>query len=93
MANSATLGRPAQPAEGGTERRLARTAYLELFNLFEKIFFRVSQMTLVVKSLLANTRDVKARPGLTPGSQDAPEKEVATHPSILAWEVPWTEEP
>ena len=22
-----------------------------------------------------------------------PEKKMATHPSILAWEIPWTEEP
>ena len=27
------------------------------------------------------------------GQEDAPEKEMATHPSILAWEIPWTEEP
>ena len=27
------------------------------------------------------------------GWEDPPEKEMATHPSILAWEVPWTEEP
>ena len=29
------------------------------------------------------------------GREDArdPEKEMATHSSILAWEVPWTEEP
>ena len=24
---------------------------------------------------------------------DAPEKEMAPHPSILAWEIPWTEKP
>ena len=27
------------------------------------------------------------------GWEDAVEKEMATHPSILAWEIPWTEEP
>ena len=27
------------------------------------------------------------------GQEDAPEKEMATHSSILAWEIPWTEEP
>ena len=27
------------------------------------------------------------------GQEDALEKEMATHTSILAWEVPWTEEP
>ena len=27
------------------------------------------------------------------GQQDSLEKETATHSSILAWEIPWTEEP
>ena len=27
------------------------------------------------------------------GREDALEKEMATHTSILAWETPWTEEP
>ena len=27
------------------------------------------------------------------GQEDPSEKEMATHSSILAWEVPWTEEP
>ena len=25
--------------------------------------------------------------------EDPPEKEMATHSSILAWKIPWTEEP
>ena len=29
----------------------------------------------------------------TLGWDDPPEKEVATHSSILAWEISWTEEP
>ena len=27
------------------------------------------------------------------GWEDPPEKETATHSNILAWEIPWTEEP
>ena len=27
------------------------------------------------------------------GQEDPLEKGMATHPSILAWEIPWTEEP
>ena len=27
------------------------------------------------------------------GQEDALEKEMATHPSILAWRIPWAEEP
>ena len=29
----------------------------------------------------------------SPGGEDPLEKEMATHSSILAWEIPWTEEP
>ena len=31
--------------------------------------------------------------GLIPGWDDPLEKEMATHASILAWEIPWTEDP
>ena len=41
----------------------------------------------MVKSLPANAGDV----GLIP--KIPLEKEMATHSSILAWEIPWTEEP
>ena len=27
------------------------------------------------------------------GQEDPLEKDMATHPSILAWNIPWTEEP
>ena len=30
-------------------------------------------------------------PGSIPGSEDPVEKEMATHTSILAWRIPWTE--
>ena len=32
-------------------------------------------------------------PGLSLGGEDSLEKETAAHSSILAWEIPWTEEP
>ena len=31
--------------------------------------------------------------GSIPGSGRSPEEEMATHSSILAWQIPWTEEP
>ena len=43
----------------------------------------------VVKNLLASVGDM----GLIPGSEDPLEKEMAPHSSILAWRIPWTEEP
>ena len=41
------------------------------------------------KNLPANAGDA----GLIPGPGRSREKEMATHSSILAWRVPWTEEP
>ena len=32
-------------------------------------------------------------PGLIPGWEDPLQKEMATHSSILAWRIPWTEKP
>ena len=32
-------------------------------------------------------------PGLIPGSGRSLEKGMATHSSILAWRIPWTEQP
>ena len=43
----------------------------------------------VVKNPAANTGDM----GSIPGQEDPLEKEIPTHSSILAWEIPWTEEP
>ena len=43
----------------------------------------------VVKRPPANAGDT----GSIPGSEGSLEKEMATHSSILAWRIPWTEEP
>ena len=43
---------------------------------------------MVKRNLPANAGD----PGSIPGSRRSPKKEMATHSSILAWEVAWTEE-
>ena len=43
----------------------------------------------VVKNLSANAEDL----GLISGSGRSPEKEMATHSSIIVWEIPWTEGP
>ena len=42
----------------------------------------------VVKNPSTKAGDV----GSIPGQEDTLEKEMATHSSILAWEIPWTEE-
>ena len=46
-------------------------------------------MAQLVKNLPANAGET----GSLLGREDPLEKEMATHSSILAWEVSWTEEP
>ena len=46
-------------------------------------------MAQKVKNLSANAGDVN----LIPGSGRSLEKGMATHSSILAWRIPWTEQP
>ena len=43
----------------------------------------------VVKNLPANAGGL----GSIPGSGRSPGEEMATHSNILAWDMPWTEEP
>ena len=49
-------------------------------------------MALVVKNPPANARDIRDR-GLIAGSGRSPGGGMATHSSILAWRIPWSEEP
>ena len=46
-------------------------------------------MTQLVKNL-PTMQETQVR---TLGQEDALEKKMATHSSILAWRIPWTEEP
>ena len=46
-------------------------------------------MAQMTKNLVCNTGDL----GSVRGWEDPLEKEMATHSSILAWKIPWTEEP
>ena len=56
-------------------------------------YYLASQMVQVVKNLPASAGDVK-RCRLDPWVGKIPlEWEAATHSSILAWRIPWTEEP
>ena len=52
------------------------------------------QMVLVVKKSTCQCRRKKQETLVQfLGQEDPLEKEMATHSSILAWEIPWTEEP
>ena len=49
----------------------------------------VSLVAQMVKNLPA-AQQTRVR---SPGQEDPPEKEMGTHSSILAWKIPWAEEP
>ena len=57
----------------------------------QQSYTKVSQVVLVVKNPPANARDTGVM-GSIPGSGRSPEGGHATHSSILAWRIPWTEE-
>ena len=54
---------------------------------------RASQGALVVKNLPTNAGEERDKQIQSLGWDDPLEKEMATHSSILAWRIPWTEEP
>ena len=49
-------------------------------------------VVLVVKNQPANAGDIRDA-GSIPGLGSSPGGGMATHSSILAWRIPWTEEP
>ena len=52
----------------------------------------VSSSQLEVKNLPVNAGDARDA-GSIPGSGRSPGEGIITHSSIIAWEIPWTEEP
>ena len=67
------------------KKSITELSHLNLIN-------RASQVALMLKNLPADAGDVRDL-GLIPGQEDPLEEGMATHSSILAWRIPWTEEP
>ena len=76
-----------------------RVSYLESFS--QNLYFTfvliyvwcwVSQVALVVKNMPPKAGDAGNESPI-PGPEDPLEKGMATHSSILAWRIPWIEEP
>ena len=56
----------------------------------QKHQFLVTSLVSQMAKCLPTTRETQLQ---SPGWEDLLEKEMATHSSILAWKIPWTEEP
>ena len=57
------------------------------------IIIWVSQVVLVVKNPPANAGDLRDTQVRPLGQEDPLEEGMATHSGILAWRIPWIEEP
>ena len=60
--------------------------------MFTYIILLAFQVALVVKNPPPNAGDSRDQVRSL-GQEDSLEKEMATHSNILAWEIPWTQEP
>ena len=58
----------------------------------DSVSLLASQVSLVVKNLPANAGDIGDTVSSL-GWKNPLEEDMATHSSILAWRIPWTEEP
>ena len=56
-------------------------------------FLIVGQVIIYVAQLIKNLPAMQETWVQSLGWEDPLEKEMATHSSILAWRIPWTEEP
>ena len=56
------------------------------------LVLEASQVALMVNNPPPNAGDL-GDAGLIPGLEDPMQESMATHSSILAWRIPWTEEP
>ena len=66
---------------------------MELFTRLQIIELPNNIMGFPGGSVVKNPPAVAEGVGLILDQGDPLEKEMATHSSILAWEIPWTEEP
>ena len=57
------------------------------------VLSNIQKSTSLVVQIIKNLPAMQETQVQSLGREDSLEKEMATHSSILAWEIPWTEEP
>ena len=60
---------------------------------FKKLKYSGAMRASLIAQLVKNLPAVQETRVQFLGGQDPLEKDMATHSSILAWKIPWTEEP
>ena len=64
-----------------------------MYLLGKNCFASSSVLSSLVVQIVKNLPAVEETRVQSLGQEDPLEKEMATHSSILAWKIPWTEEP
>ena len=67
--------------------------FLQYRDVDLRITIKASQVALVKNQPTKEVQETQATWVWSLDQEDPLEKEIATHSSILAWEIPWTEEP
>ena len=65
--------------------------YVSLYGI-NRYVFQLFDSTFLVAHMVKNLTAVQETWVQSLGWEDSLEKEIATHSSILVWEIPWTEE-
>ena len=60
--------------------------------VWERLVWTAPQRWVSCQGQVSNLHQTEQSSDLNPGNH-ALEKEMATHSSVLAWKIPWTEEP
>ena len=66
--------------------------YVSLYGI-NRYVSQLFDSTFLVAQMVKNLPAVQETWVQSLGWEDSLEKEIATHSSILVWEIPWTEEP
>ena len=66
--------------------------YVSLYRI-NRYVSQLFDSTFLVAQMVKNLPAVQETWVQSLGWEDSLEKEIATHSSILVWEIPWTEEP
>ena len=72
---------------------LQTPAVTPLFSLWCLFMVILMLSTALVPQMVKNPSANAGDPGLIPGSGKSQEEGMATHSSVLAWRIPWTEDP
>ena len=88
LRNSMDCSVPDSSVHGMLQARILEWVAMPSSKASSYIYIWASQEVVVIKNPLANAGDVKDA-----GQEDPLEEGMATHSSILAWSILWTEEP